>query len=142
MGNKLNQKKYDDYLIASALAAEKFREIHPEEQHPPWLKHYIRVRGNRTPERNWIITAVVMHQVQLEPHQHWEWIRDVLTIIEVDPETGKEYVMISGGPPTETDTVFEAEVNSESGEVTVLVDIDLDTLDETKYQAISRDPVV
>lgn len=114
-----------------------FEESHPRESWPEWLEKYIRFRATKN-EKNWIVRLVLMHKVQLEPNQYWEWTdgRDIPSLISVDPTTGEKRVIISGGPPTDVDVLFEVEIDFINLQYKVTVDMDISTLDRTKYEIV------
>lgn len=136
MGKIIERKnKYSDYEIASFLEMEKFEEKHPIEKRPEWLQRYILVTGEKTGDKSWIIRRILFHKIQLAPNQHWEKsTKGNPLLIEVDPITGNKSVVISRSYPADYDLIFEVEVNFTNSLVNILVDIDLDVLDENKYQ--------
>lgn len=136
MNNLTNRKrKYSEYDIAGFLAMEKFEEKHPKEKQPEWLRRYILVTGIKTENKNWIIRRILFHKIQLEPNQHWgQSFKGNPLLIEVNPITRTESVIIGGGYPADFEIIFEVEVNLANNLVNILVDIDFNTLDENKYQ--------
>ena len=57
--------------------------------------------------------------------------------IEIDEITGEQFVIICGGPG-EVDVILAVEVDLKKDLATVLVDMDLDTLDETNSKTRRR----
>lgn len=139
MNNLTNEKrKYSEYDIASFLATEKFEEKHPKEKQPEWLRRYILVTGVKNENKSWIIRRILFHKIQLKANQHWEQSpKGNPLLIEVDPITRKESVIIGGGYPADFEVIFEVEVDLANNSVSVLVDTDLNVLDENKYQVQS-----
>lgn len=55
-------------------------------------------------------------------------------LVEIDPETGKKYVVLDDGDPAGIKVLFEAEVELNDYSVLVLTDADLNLLSESDYQ--------
>lgn len=134
----MNNKKCDELDMAVFLASEKFKELHPENLQPEWLKYCISFSGNKKKNKSWIIRMSVLPKTELDPNRHWEWNNDIPRLVEVDPITGKRSIVICCGPAAETEVLFEVEIDLTKGLTNVLVDTDLNILDQTKYQVHSR----
>lgn len=128
-------KKNDDYNIATLLAKDKFEEKHPRVEQPIWLDNYTTITGMKTGYKNWVIKRMLFHKIQLKPNQHWgKSAKGNPLLIEVDPITGDEFVVRSGGSSADIEVIFMVEVDIMNSIVTVLIDTDLNKLDENKYQ--------
>ena len=127
----------DDNNRAVNIAWKKFEEIHPSEIRPGWLEKCITISGNKDTDNNWTIKITLLPKTKLKSNQHWEWVNDNPRLIEIDEITGEQLVIICSGPG-DVDVIFAVEVDLKKDLATVLVDMDLDTLDETKYQVNRR----
>ena len=134
---KIFIENFDDYDIATFLVKEKFEEKHQKEKQPEWLEKYILVTGKKLEKKKWLIKRILFYKsnLQLKPNQCWEKSpRGNPVLVEIDPETGKKYVVLDDGDPAGIKVLFEAEVDLNDYSVLVLTDADLNLLSESDYQ--------
>ena len=137
--NKMS-REYDDNNKAVNIVWKEFEKIHPKETRPDWLENYITVSGNKNQNKNWVIRILLMSKMQLKPDQHLEWGNDGIPIVvRVDPVTGKRFMVICDGPADGIKIIFEAEVDFANDLVKILIDTNLNTLDNNKYQVLRMD---
>lgn len=132
---KDRNNQYNDHDLAVHIACKKFEELYPNEMQPEWLKYCMSMKTARNQNKNWIIKMVLLPKTKLRPNQYWQWEDDGIPVLmEVDPVTKKEYVVICGGPAMDEEVFFETEVDLVKGVTKVLTNIDPNKLDETKYE--------
>jgi len=134
MYNKLNDKN-EDYDTAVFIACRKFDEMHPKEKLPEWLKYCMSMKVQKNQNNNWVIKLVLLPKPKLKNNQYWQWQDDGIPIlIEVDPLTEKKSVVICGGPAIDDEVFFEVEVDLTKNITILIIDIDPNKLDGTKYE--------
>ena len=137
INNKNNN--YDEHDLAICIACKKFDEMHPKETLPEWLKYCMSMKVVRNQNDNWVIKLVLMPKIKLKNNQYWQWESDGIPIlIEVDPLTEKKSVVICGGPAAGVEIFFEIEVDLVKNSSLVIIDIDPNKLDGTKYEINRR----
>ena len=136
MGTTVDEKKhYDDHDIATFIARKEFEKRHPEEEQPEWLKKYMLTTGRKTGSKKWTMRKILFYKEQLGPNQYWEKsLEGNPVLVEKDPETGKEFVVLKSGSPENIKVLFEVEVDVSDGTARVCTDIDISALDENEYQ--------
>ena len=134
MGTTVDEKKhYDDHDIATFIARKEFEKRHPEEEQPEWLKKYMLTTGRKTGSKKWTMRKILFYKEQLGPNQYWEKsLKGNPVLVEKDPETGKEFVVLKSGSPENIKVLFEVEVDVSDGTARVCTDIDISTLDVNK----------
>ena len=78
---------------------------------------------------------ILFYREQLGPNQYWEKsLKGNPVLVEKDPETGKEFVVLKSGSPENIKVLFEVEVDVSDGTARVCTDIDISALNENEYQ--------
>ena len=131
---KKENNRDDTYNIAVNIAWKEFEEKHPRESWPEWLTKCMRVSGTKSPNNKWLVKMTVLPKVQLKPNQHWEEINGNRVLVNTDPITAEERIVICGGPAVDVEVLFMAEVDHVNGSAKVITDANLELLDGTKYE--------
>jgi hypothetical protein len=123
-----NPKKTQMDDVTALLAAfAQFEKRHPRETRPEWLKRCMMESYSKDKQGRFIVSFTLTPRIPLEPNEHWEEINGERKLVLLDPITGKKLVVLHRSP-REVITIFEAVVDPETSEVTVLVDRDLSSI--------------
>lgn len=130
-------KHLSNFDIVKVLESEIFEERHPRETLPCWLPRCMVYCAGKERKRNlWNVKRILFRKVKLKPNQYWqECENECPRLIEVDPVTDREQVLLDDGPG-EYDLIFEVEVDLSNRNVSVLHDTDFEMLEEAEYQQI------
>ena len=131
-GNLVKKDIKRDYDRAIKIAKETFEKKHPKELQPKWLEKCMSFDGNRDENNNWEVKVTLLPKT-IKPDFYWKWRNGSLLLVEVDSITGIEYIVINDGPEEAIEIIFKVEVDLAMSLTKILVDIDLNTLDWTKY---------
>lgn len=133
MNENLDKKDIKlDYDMAIKIAKETFEQNHPKELQPKWLEKCMSIDGKRGENNNWQVKVTLLPKT-IKPNFYWKWRNGSLILVEVDSITGMEYTIINDGPEEAIEVIFKVEVDLATSSTKTLVDIDLNTLDWTKY---------
>ena len=121
-----------DYDRAIKIAKETFEKKHPKELQPKWLEKCMSIDGNRDENNHWEVKVTLLPKT-IKPNFYWKLRNGSLLLVEVDSITGIEYIVINDGPKEAIEVIFKVEVDLAMSLTKILVDIDLNTLDWTKY---------
>ena len=127
--------KDDGHDMALYIACNEFEKRHPKETQPDWLKYCLSIKINRNRNGNWVVSQMVLPKAILDENQYVKWEDDgVPILVQIDPVTQKESIIISGGPPQEFVVIFEVEVDFAMKQANVLIDSELDKMDGKRYE--------
>lgn len=119
----MHQKTRMDFKTANAFASDEFEKRHPRETWPEWVIPCTVVSYSSDENKRIIVSYSVSFKETLGEHEHWEEINGTRYLVEVDPKTSKELVVLR--TPRRTETYFRAAVDPETAGVTVLIDLEL-----------------
>jgi len=128
MNNKFDNENKSNILD---IAMREFETRHPRESWPEWFTKCMIIRGYES-NNNRLIKITLRHKIQLKPNQYWKEIRGHRVLVNTDPITGKERIVICGGPEVDVEVIFEIDIAS--GFTKIITDTDIDLLDGTKYE--------
>ncbi len=126
---------HNEHDEAISMACKKFDEIHSNNDEPKWLKYCMSLNIVKNERKNWVVKFLIFPKPILEYNQYWDWQDDGMPLlIQVDPKTNKESIVICGGEPIPPLVLFEAEIDINNNHVIVLKDTKLNELDGSKYE--------
>ena len=129
------KNREDGHDLAVCIACKKFDEIYSKERQPDWLKYCMALKVTRNQSKNWIIKMYLLPKYELEENEYWCWNdRGFRELISVDPVTEEVRYVICCGPPAEKVVFFAVEVDIANDVANILIDIDPNKLDGTKYE--------
>ena len=121
--------------MAIYVACNEFERKHPIETQPKWLKYCLFLKVNKNENGNWTVKYMLHPKAELKENQYLKWEDDgVPLLVQIEPITGKETIVICGGLSRECRVIFEVEVNFVVNKSCVCIDTDLTQLDGTKYE--------
>lgn len=127
-----NKKKPDEYDIAVNIAWKEFESRHSSL--PEWLNKCIRISGSKNSKNKWLIKLSVLPKIKLQPNQHVEEINGNSVLVNTNPLTGEERIVICGGPSVDIEILFQIEVDIFNNSTAIITDTELGLLDGTKYE--------
>lgn len=128
------RNKEGEHDLAVCIACKKFDETYPKERQPDWLKYCMTLKATRNQSKNWVIEMLLSPKYELEENEYWHWNDGGLPeLVEVDPITEEVRHVICCGPSAEKVVFFAVEVDIENDVVNILINIDPNRLDGTKY---------
>jgi hypothetical protein len=113
------------------LFSNKFFELHPMKSLPEWYPYYTDLIHARSKDSNKIIFAVVSaKKKELEAGEWYEEFQGKDMLAKKIPGTQNKGFVINHEP--EVITIFSAEINEETTEIKILVDLDINIIDRMK----------
>ena len=129
------KNREDGHDLAVCIACKKFDEIYSKERQPDWLKYCMALKVTRNQSKNWIIEMLLSLKYELKENQYWCWNdRGLRELVTVDPVTEEVKDVIYCGPSAEKVVFFAVEVDIANDVANILIDIDPNKLDGTKYE--------
>lgn len=122
-----------DSETAVALATGEFEKRHPRETWPEWLSRCTVLSGTHDEAGRWVVSLTATPKEPLGPGEHWEEVDGRKYLVKVDSATGKEWYVLDRAP-LDVFTIFEAVVDPETAEVTVLTDEDPSSFEGRELQ--------
>jgi hypothetical protein len=121
------EKEGSGFAKARLIAMEKFLELHPRNEWPNWVTRCVNTSARIGKDRRWTVFLSVVRKEPLGPNERWTVINGKRRVVEKDPSTGEERVVISRAP-LETTTIFEAVIDLETLHAEVVKDVPLPTI--------------
>ncbi len=118
-----------DFQTARQHAIAAFNEFHPPATVPDWFDDAITIGGTKDDAGNWTIAFTLCPKQPKPDGWYLKRINDRNVMVNRNPNTGEERVVISWTSTIAPVTAFSVRVLSASGQCTVLQDCDVDTLD-------------
>lgn len=139
MRNNYSLDKSNAHDLAIHVACEIFEQMYPQQKQPTWLKYCMAMRITKNSSKNWVVKMILRPKYQLQPNMHLAWQDDGFPMmVDVEPNTGKESIVICCGPYPDDVVFFEVEVDSITNSTTILVDCDPNSLDGDLYEINRR----
>ena len=127
--------KDDGHDMAIYIACNEFEKKHPIETQPKWLKYCVSLKVTKNQNGNWVVKQMLLPKAELKENQYWKWEDDgVPLLVQIDPVTRKETIVICGGSPREYIVIFEVEVDFVEKKAIVHIDTEFDMLDGARYE--------
>lgn len=127
----IEMKKSDltqEYELALQLFMDGFLEAHPRETLPAWFRTSTTYGGHKEGEDIWRFSFTCIPSSILGPGESWEEKNDGYVLVKTDPDTKERRYVISN-VENETIVIFEAIVDIRSRNVSVISNMDLDSID-------------
>jgi hypothetical protein len=116
-------------LDAAVSAAERLlEERHPEAARPAWFARAVFQRVIPLDPRRIEVRYIAERVVALKPHQFWESSPTGRKLIEIDPDTGVRYAVITRDTGAFVD-LFAVVYDIQTRSADVVVDTDLESMD-------------
>jgi hypothetical protein len=113
---------------ALELFLDSFLRVHPKESWPAWFKTCTAYGGQEDAKNIWRFSFTGVPSSVLGPGESWEEAPNGYVLVKTDPESKERRYIISNAA-REVVVIFEATVDLFSGNVTILSDMDLASID-------------
>jgi hypothetical protein len=125
-----------DFETAAAFVLEHFFTSHPKASLPEWFADCATLGGTKDAQMRWILNFTVVPKLQLQADEFWEERNGKSVLAKLDPKTGQKRIVIHR-KANEVVVIFQAIVDPETGQVTVLIDSDLSAMDGSIYERVA-----
>ncbi len=117
-----------EFEKALQLFLDSFLGVHPKETWPAWFRTSTTYGGHKDGEGIWRFSFTGIPSSVLGVGESWEEKNDGYILVKTDPETKERRYVISN-TPSEVIVIFEAIIDLNSGQVSVVSSKDISEID-------------